>query len=289
MGRYFMPTKETAEEFETEAKGRGYETQIEPDEAGGYNVIVEGDEGYGTRDEFATTVADVVAEKSKAKNYAIENAQDLWDDALPDESPIGKSQAEIDEIESREQERLARKNEKRRKKYDIEDEEPRDIGKGVKSALGLLGVGKINKKALGMYGVGKPSTSRSSAPRVDDGYATLRELTRPQSIKTPSATKPAKKIEVLSPIARLSTGIQRKSPLEITAVGSDVMQESPLAYQATNVNIKTSRIGKISTSPLFANPASMDMSKIARIAKQSSIIKPPNEFAIKVNRLKRGL
>ena len=289
MGKYFMPTKETAEEFLSEAEARGNTARIEPDETGGYNVVTD-DDGSADKGDFVDTISESAHESSRS--VATREAVDDWDDALPDESPIGKTQEQLDEMERREQKRLGRD-----KKYKEPRERP-DVAGGVKSAMKLMGVGKVNKSALSLYGVGGKSEKKPGRTDLYSGENLgMRELTSPRSFSGGKSMRPMtipqskpRIVQQVSPIAALSTQTQRTSvsPLSVASLeGQSVFGLSPLAQESTKLKLKTSKIGISSLHGLSVNPAAGDMSKIARIAKQSSIIAPISRFSLKIKSLKK--
>ena len=290
MGKYFMPSRETAEEFQEEAEKRGTMSRIESDETGGYNVITDDDDGGADKGDFVDTISESAHEYAPARREAVRDAVDDWDDALPDESPIGKSQSELDELERREQKRLGRD-----KKYKEPRERP-DVAGGVKSAMKLMGVGKVNKSALSLYGVGGKSERKPGRTDLYSGENLgMRELTTPRSFGNKSMrpmTMPQSKPRVpqgISPIAAMSTQSRQLSPLNVASLnGHADFGVSPLAQESTKLKLRTSKIGIVSTAGLTVNPAATDMSKIARMAKQSSIIAPISKFSFKINNLRRG-
>jgi hypothetical protein len=302
MGKYFMPTMKTAEEFQSEAKEMGTESRIEPEESGGYNVITDDDTIGADKGDFVDTVAEVAHESAPYRREAYKDARDDWDDALPDESPIGKTQAQLDEMERREDKRLGRddvseltkKAEKEELKSRIRDAKrggrsESGMGDKIGSAMKLMGATGVNQKAMDMYRVKKQTHQEGKQDMYSGDGLGMRELTRPRSFKkqSPSMAKP----QFLSPIASMSTQSrgQGVSPLSVAALGTDVnFGQSPLAKESTKVNVKTTKIGLLSTSNVIQNPAASDMSIIARIAKQSSIISPISKFTYRIQNMKRG-
>ena len=307
-----MPTKETADEFQSEAEARGNSARIEPDETGGYNVVTD-DEGSADKGDFVDTLSESGHESSRS--VATREAVDDWDDALPDESPIGKTQEQLDEMERREQKRLGhdkgddlsnltKRAEKEEMKKRIREAKRGGRGEShmsenIGSAMKLMGVGKVNKSALSLYGVGGKSEKKPGRTDLYSGENLgMRELTSPRSFGGGKSMKPMtmpqsspRIVQQISPIAAMSTQTNRIgiSPLSVASLeGKSVFGLSPLAQESTKIKLKTSKIGISSLSGLAVNPAGSDMSKIARIAKQSSIIAPISRFSLKINSLKRG-
>lgn len=196
---FWFKKKETADDFAKTLAEEDINSNILK-EAGGFTVSgqdIPEDIKEDTGENYRRLLDREIAQ---SKREAVRDAEINWDDALPDESPIGKTREQIDEVEAAEQRRLKREREREQEKEDeeyekelesIQDKERRrelaDLryeadremyesrkkrykskkGEGgfadtAGKVLWMAGVGRINKSALGLYGVGKQSAKGNS-------------------------------------------------------------------------------------------------------------------------------
>jgi hypothetical protein len=352
MGKWWFKEKQSADDFSKSIYEDGYRDNVEESSSGGYTVNELESADKETKELMGEEYRERLdREIAESKRRAVKDAELSWDDALPDESPIGKTQAELDRMESDEKLRLKHAKEesygdkessddKERysdNKYDdeedklVERERKRELAdlryeadkhmyesrknryKGKSNFTGtankvlkIAGVGGINKGALKLYGA-----NNGGGGSKDNGLGALRQLTDPSSgglnnlrilTTTPSinnltSSKNTKikgrmslgvsPILTISPIEAISTGVGHKkggkSPLEVasTQMRSSFVA-SPLAMEATKIQIQESKIGSIAVmntvgSFAFKNPSI-----------SSAKTKKKMAYKRKVNKIKRS-